>query len=176
MGDPDGPLLRRADVLRALTRHEVEFILVGGQAAAAHGAERQTFDLDICVHWTESNLERVGLALTDLGAGLRLDGLDEPFEVPHLDGRFLIQMELSTWRSEQGDIDVLRGLPSGDGDEERYEALLSRSTSVVVDGIAVAVASLDDVIRSMEVLGRESDADALPELRRLAEIERDDRG
>ncbi len=161
--------------MRALTRHEVAFVLVGGQAAAAHGAQRQTLDLDICAHWTEPNLERVGWALRELGAGLRLDGLDEPFEVPHLDGRFLLQMELSTWRSSHGDVDILRGLPSGGGDEQRYEALLSRSTHLVVDGVTVAVASLDDVIRSKEVLGRPSDDEALPELRQLAAGDSDER-
>jgi hypothetical protein len=39
---PDFP-----DILRALTLHEVEFILVGGVAAILQGAPVATFDLDI---------------------------------------------------------------------------------------------------------------------------------
>ena len=127
MGDPSGPELRRREVLESLDRHDVQFILVGGQAAASHGALRPTRDLDICVLWTPENLDRLGAVLDQFDAGLRLTGEDEPIAVPHRDGRFLIQMDLSTWRSTAGDIDVLRSLPAPGGAELRYERLLARA-------------------------------------------------
>lgn len=167
MGDPTGPELRRREVLESLDRHGVQFVLVGGQAAASHGALRPTRDLDICVLWTPENLDRLGAVLDQFDAGLRLTGEDEPMAVPHRDGRFLIQMDLSTWRSTAGDIDVLRSLPSGGDAELRYERLLDRAESVQIDGVQVMVASLDDVITSKETADRPSDREALPELRAL---------
>jgi hypothetical protein len=44
--------LRFLDILRVLSRHRVEFILVGGVAAILEGAPVSTFDLDIMVHST----------------------------------------------------------------------------------------------------------------------------
>lgn len=167
MGDPSGPELRRREVLESLDRHDVQFILVGGQAAASHGALRPTRDLDLCVLWTPENLDRLGAVLEQFDAGLRLTGEDEPIAVPHRDGRFLIQMDLSTWRSTAGDIDVLRSLPAPGGAELRYERLLARADSVQIDGVRVMVASLDDVITSKETTDRPSDREALPELRSL---------
>ena len=167
MGDPNGPTLQLPVVLAALTRHEAEFVLVGGQAGSAHGAQRLTTDLDIVVRWTPANLDRVGHALADLGAGLRVEGLDEPFTVPDHSGAFLGTLELSTWRSSAGDVDVLRFLPSPTHDVG-YDELRSRASVFTVAGTEVLVADLKDVIASKETVDRPSDREALPELRRLA--------
>jgi hypothetical protein len=171
VGDPNGPPLRRPEVLDALKRHGVEFVLVGGQAGAVHGAERRTFDLDICVRWSKENLDRVGDVLVELDAGLRLEDMDEPFPVPHRDAEFLDTMEISTWRSTRGDIDILRGIP-GHGHEVAFDELASRAETFRVDGHEVSVADLSDIITSKETLGRPPDLDALPELRSLAENRR----
>jgi hypothetical protein len=50
-------------ILRVLDEHEVDYILVGGAAARAHGAMRATWDID-CVPSTDAvNLERLAAAL-----------------------------------------------------------------------------------------------------------------
>jgi hypothetical protein len=154
-------------VLRALKQHGVEFVLVGGQASQVHGAERRTFDLDICVRWTPENLDRMGNVLVELDAGLRLADMDEPFPVPHRDAEFLENMEISTWRSSRGDVDVLRGIP-GRGREVGFDELASRAEPFQVDGHEVLVADLGDIITSKETLSRPPDLDALPELRSIA--------
>jgi hypothetical protein len=38
---------RFSDLLRVLTQHHVDYIVVGGIAAAAHGSVRATYDLDV---------------------------------------------------------------------------------------------------------------------------------
>lgn len=167
MGDPNGPPLHRGEVLEALNRHGVDFVMVGGQASKLHGAERRTFDLDICVRWTQDNLDRMGEVLEELDAGLRIEGMDEPFPVPHRDAGFLTTMEISTWRSTRGDVDVLRGIP-GNGREVDYDELAERAEPFRVDGHVVLVADLGDIIRSKEMLSRPPDLAALPELRALA--------
>jgi hypothetical protein len=49
-------------VLETLNRHGVEYLLVGGLAARAHGAERQTSDVDCVSNTTVENLERIAAA------------------------------------------------------------------------------------------------------------------
>ena len=52
-----------AALLGTLGRHHVEFIVVGGAAAIAHGSSRLTQDLDIVYERSQKNLERLVGAL-----------------------------------------------------------------------------------------------------------------
>jgi hypothetical protein len=61
---------------------------------------------------------------------LRVAGLDdsEAQQLPvQLDGRSLAQMELSTWRSDAGDFDVLIGIPDRTGRVVPYDELITRA-------------------------------------------------
>ena len=51
-------------LLRALAEAGVEFIVIGGVAAAVHGAARATFDLDVVYRRSRDNIGRLVLALT----------------------------------------------------------------------------------------------------------------
>lgn len=168
MSDPDAPPLDPDALISALERHEVSFVAVGGLAAQWHGAQRTTKDLDVCPAWDEENLERVAGALRELGARLKVpDGPAEGVEFP-VDGAFLHRMELSTWRTSAGDLDVLMGIPrDGRWDLARYEHLRENAILLEIGEHAILVASLEDIVRSKEIANREPDREALPELRRL---------
>ncbi|MGI8751273.1 MAG: hypothetical protein ACR2MN_02985 [Acidimicrobiales bacterium] len=97
-----------------LAAHQVQYILVGGAGAQAHAATRATTDVDTCLRWTRQNRERAAAALAELHAGYRVEGMKEPFPAP-LDERMITASEISTWRTDAGDIDTLRGLPTKDG-------------------------------------------------------------
>ena len=53
-------------LLDCLIRHEVEFVVVGGFAAVAHGVTLLTQDIDICCRFTPDNLMRLQGALSSL--------------------------------------------------------------------------------------------------------------
>ena len=55
-----------SELVRRLIASEVEFVLVGGFAALAHGSTLGTRDVDICCRFTESNLMRIQRAFADL--------------------------------------------------------------------------------------------------------------
>ena len=55
-----------SELLRRLITAEVEFVLVGGFAALAHGVTLVTRDVDICCRFTETNLMRIQRAFADL--------------------------------------------------------------------------------------------------------------
>ena len=58
------------DLIRAFNDHEVDYIVVGAHALAAHGHVRATKDLDVWVRPEIANGERVYAALADFGAPL----------------------------------------------------------------------------------------------------------
>lgn len=58
-----------------LDRHGVDYVLVGGAAAAMLGAERLTQDVDCVVSRELTNLERVAAALREFDAHLRVAGM-----------------------------------------------------------------------------------------------------
>ena len=66
------------ELLLAFNAHDVEYLIVGAHALAAHGHVRATKDLDVWVHPEPSNAEKVLHALSAFGAplcGLTADDL-----------------------------------------------------------------------------------------------------
>ena len=54
------------ELVRRLIAGNVEFVLVGGFAAVAHGVTLVTRDVDVCCRFSEANLMRIQSALVDL--------------------------------------------------------------------------------------------------------------
>src|SRR4051794_20131881 len=52
-------------ILSRLIAGGVEFVIVGGIAAVAHGATVTTFDVDVCCPFSKDNLLRLQAALAD---------------------------------------------------------------------------------------------------------------
>ncbi len=69
-------------ILAALDAHDVDFLLVGGLAARAHGAQRRTADVDCVPRTTDANFERLAAALRSLNARLRVGGMSDGECVP----------------------------------------------------------------------------------------------
>lgn len=59
------------ELLLAFNAHDVEYLIVGAHALAAHGHVRATKDLDLWVRPEQSNAQKVLKALSDFGAPLR---------------------------------------------------------------------------------------------------------
>jgi hypothetical protein len=55
-----------SELTRRLISSHVEFVLVGGFAAVAHGVTLVTRDVDICCRFSKMNLMRIQKAFTDL--------------------------------------------------------------------------------------------------------------
>lgn len=112
--------------------------------------------------------------MRELGAFLRVDGLtdDESKALPTpLDGLLLANMDISTWRTDAGDLDVLTAIPTRSGGRATYTDILDRAASVDFAGVRVLVAALADIIASKEWADRPKDREALIELRALRDDE-----
>lgn len=160
---------RPHEILAVLDRHGVRYVLIGGLAAVLHGAPHVTTDVDVVPEEAKRNLERLSVALKELGARIRVTG--EPDGVPFdHSGESLARVRIWNLQTDLGDLD-LTFEPSG---TSGYDDLTRDAVAMEVRGISVPVASLADVIRSKEAAGRPRDRAALPALRELLS-RRDDR-
>jgi hypothetical protein len=160
---------RPQDILAALDRHQVRYVLVGGLAAILHGAAHLTTDVDIVPKDALDNLERLSATLHELGARIRVTGESEGVPFDH-SAESLRRVSIWNLQTSAGDLDITF-TPSG---THGYDDLVRDVDVMRVRGLDVPVASLADVIRSKEAAGRPRDRAALPGLRELL-ARRDDR-
>ncbi len=149
------------EILRTLARHGVDFIVVGGVAAAMQGATIVTFDLDLVHSRTPQNVERLLKALEALEARYRTPGAENLKP-----SRSLLESEgrqLLTTRA--GHLD----LPGVIGSNRGYDELLPLSLEQEVAGTKVRVLGLEAVIETKQEAGGEKDRAMLPILRRTLE-------
>ncbi len=134
MPQPDGPPHDLPRLIEVLDRYEVEYLIVGGAAAYAYGAERPTDDADCVVRRERTNLDRLAGALRELHARLRVGGMSdaEARALPvQIDGTTLDMAGMSTWMTDAGPFDVLAGLEAADGHLVPYEELVDPSDPAV---------------------------------------------
>ena len=153
------------EMIRRLEEEEVEYVIIGGIAAVAHGDSGFTADLDLTPKIGRENFTRLARSLRALGAEIRLDDATSiPFDCS---AEFFEQLGpegVANLTTRHGDMDVtLR--PDG---TEGYEDLARRRRIArTLNGYRMPVAGLEDVIRSKEAAGRVKDLSALPRLRAL---------
>ena len=128
--------LQAEEIVTALGLHEVRYIVIGGLGAVLHGSPIVTQDAVICPGAPE--------------------GIPFPFE-----GAFLANVQLLNLTTPFGDLD-LSFEPAG---TTGYADLERAAVTYEIAGRSVAVASLDDIIRSKEAANREKDRAVLPTLR-----------
>ncbi len=147
-----------------LDEHGVEYVLIGGLAAVLHGSTAMTNDADILPDADPDNLERLGAALTELQARLRVDGDPEGVAFdPH--PSLIASMAMLNMTTRCGDL-VLTFTPSGlDG----YTGVRGRAVVFDVGGLHIHVAALADIIASKQAAGRPKDHATLPILHALQE-------
>lgn len=170
MARPDSPSHNLPRLIEVLDRHEVEYLIVGGAAAVAYGAQRPTEDADCVVRRERANLARMADALRELNARLRVGGMtdEEARQLPvRLDATTLELAGMTTWMTDAGPFDILAGLEASDGRLKPYEELAGRSTILQGQGFLIRAAGLDDIIEAKERADRPKDRDGLPELRAI---------
>jgi hypothetical protein len=140
------------DMLQALTDENVEFLLVGAYAVAAHGYPRATMDIDIWVMPSSENSDAVLRAIRRFGAPLHnlskadLEKAGTVFQI----GVAPRRIDLLTSAS---------GLT--------YEEAISEATTIEVEGLQIRIPSISHLIQNKRASGRAkdlADVEALEEL------------
>jgi hypothetical protein len=158
----DSPDFDPGPILEALVRHQVEFIVIGGLAAAAHGSILPTFDIDITPSRSKENLGRLSAALRELGARIRTDAVEGGLPFDH-DADSLTAAGVWNLVTPHGDLDI-SFVPNG---TEGYADLARGAERQPFFGAVVPIASLEDIIRSKQAANRPKDQRALPVLREI---------
>lgn len=153
------------EIIKALVRANVRFVLVGGVAATIQGSARFTNDIDICYDTDPPNIARLVRLLLKWKAYLRGVEPGLPFI---LDERQLRVTPVMTLTTEKGAIDVLDMVP-GVGD---YGAALKVSEPVKIGSIEFRSLTLDALIASKRAVRRPKDVEQLIELEALRELRR----
>jgi predicted nucleotidyltransferase len=138
-------------ILKALSRHRVNFVVIGGIAVQGHGYIRGTYDLDIIVEPTVLNATHLSEALMELEAQLRVPGtlrLTDPHQ--------LRAAPLISTMTTFGPVDVVH-VEHVAGPPKNYEALRARALVIRLEEIEVPVAALSDLIRMKRAAGRDQD-------------------
>lgn len=157
----------RQQILEALQRHDVQFVVIGGAASQSRGWEGLTADVDVTPARDPQNLERLATALTEIDARFRVDEERYPrgFLPPGgLDARTFtgpVSVALST---QHGHLDICL-IP--DGFPRGYEDLIAKAelAPVAMTTTTANIADASDILHSKTMANRQKDRDTLPELR-----------
>ncbi len=149
-------------LLAALVDAGVEFIVVGGAAATAHGASRLTQDIDVVYARDPGNLTRLVTALSPHHPYLRGAPPGLPFT---FDAQTLRDGYNFTLTTDLGDIDLLGEITGGGGFSElRASAIVLRAF-----GRDVPCLGLRKLIEVKRAAGRPKDFEAIAELEVILE-------
>jgi hypothetical protein len=154
--------LRFAEILEVLSRHRVEFILVGGVAAILEGAPVSTLDIDIVVPPTPEDRGHLLGALKELHARY-LDPAGRHI-VP--DAGKLEALHIHRLVTDFGPLDILDSIGAG----LTYKDLTGETSPYELGDITVRVLNLATIIRSKEEANRDKDRATLPILRRTLQL------
>ena len=102
-----------SELLAALDRHGVVYLLIGGIAAVTHGSPFPTEDLDITPAAELPNLERLSATLTEIDAKIRAEGIPDGLPFART-ARSLAAAQTWDLTTIYGDLDI-SFVPSGTG-------------------------------------------------------------
>src|SRR3954470_17115580 len=130
------------EMLSCLKDEEVEFLVVGAYALAAHGFPRATGDLDIWISNSSENAARVMRALTKFGAPVSDLALDD-FTASDM----IVQLGVEPCR-----IDLLTGI-----DGVSFEEAWQNRVGITNEKMDIDVLSKEDLLRNKLAAGRDKD-------------------
>ena len=152
-------------LLEALTAGGVEFVVIGGFAATAHGSAHLTVDLDVVYRRSPENMSRLANALQPLAPYLRGAPPGLPFE---FDVDTITRGLNFTLTTSAGDVDLL-GEAAGGG---TYEALVARSETRELFRLRVRFVDLPTLIQLKRAAGRPKDLERIAELEAIMDERR----
>lgn len=142
-----------ADLISTLTKHQVEFVIVGGMAAILRGTPVNTFDLDVVYERSSENIERLLLVLDELEAIVRDDPRHLRLNKSHLESPGHKLME-----TNQGPLDLLGTIEENTG----FDELVTDSDWLDIGVTRARVVKLERLIQIKQRLGRAKDQAMLP--------------
>lgn len=150
-------------ILKLLAQNQIEFVVIGGVAALAHGSARATFDVDICYRRSKENVDRLCKILAPLKPRLR----GAPEDLPFIFDAESVLLGLNfTLTTDAGDLDIL-GEVAGLG---MYDQVLVASEFGELYGWTISVLTIEGLLKAKRAAGRRKDLEAIIELEALRDL------
>jgi hypothetical protein len=153
-----------SELLRRLIAAQVDFVLVGGFAAVAHGVTLVTRDVDVCCRFDEPNLMRIQTALADLHPVHR-SRPDLPLALTPEQCATLKNLYVKT---DLGVLDCLADVLGVGG----YAEVVACSVEVELPVGKCRVIDLDALIQAKEAMGRDHDKITVKHLLEIKKLNR----
>ena len=168
MSDAPERALDLRELFRVLAEHGVDYLVIGGVAAQVHGRRRTTKDLDVKPAPDAANFERLAAALRALDAHqAHVIGAAPPPTAEQL----RLAPIVPPLCTRGGELHILNEVPGA----ATYAELRARALTTELDGIAVAIVGVDDLIRMKQASGRPGDIEDIAAIAAVAASERPDR-
>lgn len=151
-------VLKVEPLLDVLLDHEVDFIVIGGFAVAAHGFVRATKDLDVCPDPRRQNLRRLAGALEELEA--------TPMDLEEFAGELDLEPDYEGLRrggnwalnTKHGRLDILQAFQFEDvEDVGEYSHIAGMAEERDFRGHRVRFCGYEDLLRMKRAAGRAVD-------------------
>lgn len=138
------------DVLAALNKARVRYLLIGGVASILHGVPRTTVDIDIALDPKPENVRRATRALKEIGLVADTEVVDD------------ILAQGGVTASNQISVDLLTDLPAA-----KFAELWRRRKAFRYGRVRASVISKADQIRILRATGRKKDVEDAEYLKSL---------
>jgi hypothetical protein len=149
VSDPGGFDAR--ELFKALARHRVEYVTIGGVAIQAYGGQRLTQDLDIAISASVENVVRLAAALLDLDARILGPEGQRSSSVPS--APLLASGEQWHLITDHGPLDLLT-LPAHLG---AFADMRARAHEVPLGELTIPIAHREDLLEMKRAAGRPQD-------------------
>jgi hypothetical protein len=154
------------EVLEALNRAQVRYLVVGGVAVVLHGYLRTTADLDLVIQLETENTLRALAALTALGYRPRVPESPAGLADPAIRQRWIREKNLtvfSLWNPARAgfDVDLFVEEPFD------FDRVYARAVQVSLERIEATVVALDDLLELKKKAGRPLDQEDVTALEAL---------
>ena len=143
----------------------VEFIIIGGAAATAHGSSRLTMDLDVVYSRSKENIKRLVKTLQPLQPKLRDVPEDLRFRWDEETVRKGLNFTLTT---SAGALDLFGEITGGGA----FEQLAPDSIKLSVFGNQCLCLGLERLIKVKQAAGRPKDRETIAELKAILQEQR----
>lgn len=150
-------------ILQRLLEARIDFVLVGGLAATMYGASTVTYDVDVCLRFSEENMKSLLRALHDVNPKIRSQTAWTALEALPIDQ--LCRAENLYLQTNLGGLDLLGSLR----EIGNFEEVKKHSHEIEILGYPCRVLTIDSLIRIKESIGRPKDRQVALELKSILE-------
>jgi predicted nucleotidyltransferase len=147
-------------VVKSLSKHKVQYALVGGYAVALHGAVRGTVDIDFVIELNQRSYRQAEKALNSIGLKSKLPITADDvfnFREEYINNRNLIAWTFSNPDNPLEIVDIII----------TEDAKQMKSIIKIINGTKIKITAIDDLIKMKKKSGRKQDIEDIKALEKL---------